>query len=45
MTAPYIVRDGNKPRFDIFTIRNILERLGKTAYQPVLEKNLEEYMY
>jgi hypothetical protein len=45
MTAPYIWRDGNQPRFDIFTIRNILERLGKTAYKPVLEKALEQYMY
>jgi|GEM_PF-5937314 len=45
MTAPYIIRDGNKPRFDIFTIRNILERLGKTQHRAKLEKNLEEYMY
>jgi hypothetical protein len=45
MTAPYIVRDGNKPRFDIFTIRNILDRLGKTDHQKKLEKDLEEYMY
>lgn len=51
MTAPYIWRDGNKsgdgskPRFDIFTIRNILDRLGKTEHQKKLEKDLEEYMY
>jgi hypothetical protein len=45
MTAPYIFRDGNKARFDIFTIRNILERLGKTEHQQKLEKNLEQYMY
>ena len=45
MTAPYIWRDGNKPRFDIFTIRNILDRLGKLDHQKKLEKDLEEYMY
>jgi hypothetical protein len=45
MTAPYIIRDGNEARFDIFTIRNILERLGKITYQQALEKKLEQYMY
>jgi hypothetical protein len=45
MTAPYLWRDGNKPRFDIFTVRNILERLGKIEHWKALEKKLHEYMY
>jgi hypothetical protein len=45
MTAPYLWRDGNKPRFDIFTVRNILERLGKIDQWVALEKKLHEYMY
>ena len=45
MTAPYLIRDGNKARFDIFTIRNLLERLGKTEHQAKLEKSIEQYMY
>ena len=42
VTAPYVVWDG-KPRFDIFTIRQILERLDKSAYQETLEKKLLPY--
>jgi hypothetical protein len=45
MTAPYLWRDGNKARFDIFTVRNILERLGKTAHLAKLEQDLHQHMY
>jgi hypothetical protein len=44
MTAPYLLREKD-PRFDIFTIRNIFERLGKTDKLPQIEKALEQYMY
>jgi hypothetical protein len=45
MTAPYMFFDGNKARFDIFTIRSLVERLGKVEHLPQLEKALEQYGY
>jgi hypothetical protein len=44
MTAPYLFRDG-RPRFHIFTIRNIFERLGKVDHLEKAESQLHEYMY
>ncbi len=44
MTAPYIFRD-HLPRFDIFTVRNILERLNKMEHWEPLQKKLHDYMY
>jgi hypothetical protein len=41
MTAPYIYLSPGVPRFDIFTIRNILERLGKADQTAAFEKKLE----
>ncbi|SRR6266566_978971 len=45
MTAPYIQFNPGKPRFDIFTVRNILERLGKAAQSKEFEKKLEAHIY
>jgi hypothetical protein len=45
MTAPYIYFNPGKPRFDIFTIRNILERLGKTEHQEAFEKALQPHIF
>jgi len=42
MTAPYIYFNPGHPRFDIFAIRNILERLGKQEHREALEHRLEE---
>lgn len=44
MTAPYISFNPGKPRFDIFTVRNILERLGKTDHLAAFEKKLEAHI-
>jgi hypothetical protein len=44
MTAPYIYFNPGKPRFDIFSIRNILERLGKTDQLAEFEKQLEAHI-
>jgi hypothetical protein len=45
MTAPYIYFNPGKPRFDIFTVRNILERLGKSEAREALEKALHPHIY
>lgn len=45
MTAPYIYFNPGKPRFDIFTVRNILERLGKTEHLAAFEKALHPHIY
>jgi hypothetical protein len=45
MTAPYISFNVGKPRFDIFTVRNILERLGKTGQSAAFEKKLQPHIY
>src|SRR6267378_2139865 len=45
MTAPYIYFNSGKPRFDIFTIRNILDRLGKADQLAAFEKKLEPHIY
>ena len=44
MTAPYISFNPGKPRFDIFTVRNILERLGKADKLAAFEKKLEAHI-
>ena len=41
MTAPYTFFNPGKPRFDIFTIRNLIERLGKTEHLKEFEGRLE----
>jgi hypothetical protein len=46
MTAPYIYFKPGKPRFDIFTIRNILERLGRNPDQiKAFEGKLEPHIH
>jgi hypothetical protein len=45
MTAPYIYFNPGKPRFDIFTVRNILERLGKLDRLVAFEKKLHPHIY
>ncbi len=45
MTAPYISFTPGKPRFDIFTIRNILDRLGKADQLAAFEKKLQPHIY
>jgi len=45
MTAPYIYFNPGKPRYHIFAVRNILERLGKADQLAAFEKKLHPHIH